>query len=149
MVSLLHITDMLCLYEPISKSSSSGLFAGSVNLLHWKCMIPGKTGTPWDKGVYPLELIFSENYPSKPPECRFPKAFFHPNGDNLLAFQGKTDGVANKTFKCHCVCSLSIWIGVPIHCISRKKLEACHYCQAGDLLLHLICYQMFSKCHAD
>lgn len=52
---------------------------GSVNLLHWKCMIPGKAGSIWEKGLYPLDLIFSENYPSKPPECKFPIGFFHPN----------------------------------------------------------------------
>lgn len=52
---------------------------GSVNLMHWKCQIPGKTGTIWEKGLYPLDLIFNENYPSKPPDCRFPSGFFHPN----------------------------------------------------------------------
>ena len=56
--------------------------AGSVDLLHWKCMIPGKAGTIWDKGLYPVSLIFTESYPSKPPECKFPPGFFHPNGMN-------------------------------------------------------------------
>lgn len=59
--------------KPITKPD------GSVDLLHWKCMIPGKAGTIWDKGLYPVSLIFTESYPSKPPECKFPPGFFHPN----------------------------------------------------------------------
>lgn len=47
-------------------------------------MIPGKSATPWEKGLFPLELEFTEAYPSKPPECRFPKGFFHPNGGKGL-----------------------------------------------------------------
>ncbi|KAL0904620.1 hypothetical protein M5K25_026749 [Dendrobium thyrsiflorum] len=35
--------------------------------------------TEWDGGHYPLTLHFSEDYPSKPPKCRFPQGFFHPN----------------------------------------------------------------------
>ena len=41
--------------------------AGSTNMLHWQCRIPGKAGTIWEGGVYPLDLIFSEDYPSQPP----------------------------------------------------------------------------------
>ncbi|DBA94173.1 hypothetical protein WJX77_000326 [Trebouxia sp. C0004] len=59
--------------KPITKAD------GSVDLLHWKCTIPGKAGTIWEKGLYPVDLVFTESYPSKPPECRFPKGFFHPN----------------------------------------------------------------------
>ncbi|KAI7728299.1 hypothetical protein M8C21_017989 [Ambrosia artemisiifolia] len=52
---------------------------GSVNLMIWHCTIPGKTGTDWEGGYYPLTLHFSEDYPSKPPKCKFPPGFFHPN----------------------------------------------------------------------
>ncbi|KAK9067144.1 hypothetical protein SSX86_014469 [Deinandra increscens subsp. villosa] len=52
---------------------------GSVNLMVWRCTIPGKVGTAWEGGYYPLTLEFSENYPSKPPICKFPPGFFHPN----------------------------------------------------------------------
>ncbi|EFA82218.1 putative E2 enzyme Ubc9 [Heterostelium album PN500] len=52
---------------------------GSANLFMWECGIPGVTGTLWEGGVYPLTMEFSEDYPSKPPKCRFPKDFFHPN----------------------------------------------------------------------
>uniref|UniRef100_F6GZZ2 UBC core domain-containing protein n=1 Tax=Vitis vinifera TaxID=29760 RepID=F6GZZ2_VITVI len=52
---------------------------GSVNLMVWHCTIPGKAGTDWEGGYFPLTLHFSEDYPSKPPKCKFPQGFFHPN----------------------------------------------------------------------
>eukprot|EP01091_Cochliopodium_minus_P006285 TRINITY_DN1616_c0_g1_i1.p1 TRINITY_DN1616_c0_g1~~TRINITY_DN1616_c0_g1_i1.p1 ORF type:complete len:158 (+),score=48.17 TRINITY_DN1616_c0_g1_i1:44-517(+) len=52
---------------------------GTLNMLKWDCGIPGKTGTIWEGGVFPLTMIFTEDYPDKPPKCSFPKAFFHPN----------------------------------------------------------------------
>ncbi|KAI8535060.1 hypothetical protein RHMOL_Rhmol10G0145600 [Rhododendron molle] len=35
--------------------------------------------TDWDGGYYPLTIHFTEDYPSKPPKCKFPPGFFHPN----------------------------------------------------------------------
>lgn len=35
--------------------------------------------TDWEGGYYPLTLHFTEDYPSKPPKCKFPQGFFHPN----------------------------------------------------------------------
>ncbi|KAM0945621.1 putative ubiquitin-conjugating enzyme E2, ubiquitin-conjugating enzyme/RWD [Dioscorea sansibarensis] len=52
---------------------------GTVNLMVWNCTIPGKKGTDWEGGNYPLTLLFSEDYPIKPPKCKFPQGFFHPN----------------------------------------------------------------------
>ncbi|KAK4350541.1 hypothetical protein RND71_029854 [Anisodus tanguticus] len=62
---------------------------GSVNLMVWHCSIPGKPGTDWEGGHYPLTMHFSEDYPSQPPKCKFPKGFFHinvyPSGDVCLS----------------------------------------------------------------
>jgi ubiquitin-conjugating enzyme E2 I len=38
-----------------------------------------KKGTDWEGGVYDLIIEFSDNYPSKPPKCKFAKPLFHPN----------------------------------------------------------------------
>ena len=77
----------------------------SDNIFRWKCQIPGKEGTDWDGGYFPLTLEFTEDYPSKPPkvcigwdiwtssscteteadlpvcagQCKFPPKFYHPN----------------------------------------------------------------------
>lgn len=46
----------------------------------WECGIPGPKGI-WEgePAVYPLTMKFSEDYPSKPPQCTFPPGFYHPN----------------------------------------------------------------------
>lgn len=42
---------------------------GSANLMKWTCGIPGKKGTDWENGIYPLTMAFTDDYPSKPPKC--------------------------------------------------------------------------------
>eukprot|EP00474_Spongospora_subterranea_P008510 CRZ08968.1 hypothetical protein [Spongospora subterranea] len=68
------------------KSHPHGFFArpernedGSTNLLKWTCGIPGKAGTDWEGGVYTVTVIFSDDYPLKPPKCAFSPPIFHPN----------------------------------------------------------------------
>lgn len=36
--------------------------------MRWKCFIPGKEGTIWEGGFYPLSMEFTEDYPAKPPK---------------------------------------------------------------------------------
>ena len=52
---------------------------GSTQLFRWKCGIPGKAGTDWEGGVYPLTMSFPDDYPNKPPKCAFTPPLFHPN----------------------------------------------------------------------
>ncbi|RKP23930.1 ubiquitin-conjugating enzyme 9 [Syncephalis pseudoplumigaleata] len=52
---------------------------GSLDMMIWDCGIPGKQNTPWEHGVYKLVLTFPEDYPSKPPKCKFTPPLFHPN----------------------------------------------------------------------
>ncbi len=35
--------------------------------------------TPWEGGEYCLTMEFSEDYPGKPPKCKFTPVLFHPN----------------------------------------------------------------------
>lgn len=37
-------------------------------MFRWKCYIPGKPGTDWLGGFYPMTLEFTEDYPAKPPK---------------------------------------------------------------------------------
>jgi ubiquitin-conjugating enzyme E2 I len=48
-------------------------------MMVWTCGIPGKSGTPWEGGLYKIEMNFTEDYPSKPPQCKFKPVIFHPN----------------------------------------------------------------------
>ncbi|BFZ61909.1 SUMO conjugating enzyme Hus5 [Saitoella coloradoensis] len=52
---------------------------GAMDLMNWSVGIPGKTGTLWEGGLYKLAMIFPEEYPSKPPKCKFTPPLFHPN----------------------------------------------------------------------
>lgn len=36
-------------------------------------------GSLWEGGEYSLTMEFSEEYPSKPPKCKFAPVLFHPN----------------------------------------------------------------------
>eukprot|EP00966_Prymnesium_polylepis_P179492 4155926-Prymnesium_polylepis.1 len=44
---------------------------GSQNILSWEAVIPAKSGGLWDGARVPLTMTFTEDYPSKPPECKF------------------------------------------------------------------------------
>lgn len=52
---------------------------GSSNLMLWEAGIPGKEGTDWEGGLYKVVMEFSDEYPSKPPKCKFVPPLFHPN----------------------------------------------------------------------
>lgn len=52
---------------------------GSTNLFKWECGIPGKSGTDWEGGMFPLTMTFPDDYPNKPPKCAFTPPIFHPN----------------------------------------------------------------------
>ncbi|MBW0494401.1 hypothetical protein O181_034116 [Austropuccinia psidii MF-1] len=52
---------------------------GSLNMMLWDVGIPGKEGTIWAGGLYKLQMIFPDDYPSKPPKCKFNPPIFHPN----------------------------------------------------------------------
>ncbi|XP_049848533.1 uncharacterized protein LOC126315323 isoform X2 [Schistocerca gregaria] len=59
--------------KPISNEN------GTLDIMKWTCGIPGKKGTIWEGGSYPLTIEFSDDYPTQGPICRFPPGFFHPN----------------------------------------------------------------------
>jgi len=52
---------------------------GSSNIMLWHCAVPGKQGTDWEGGLYRVTMEFNDEYPSKPPRCKFAPRIFHPN----------------------------------------------------------------------
>jgi len=58
---------------------------GTQDILNWDVVIPGKDGTIWENARIPMTMTFSEDYPNKPPICKFKlvgstgKPLFHPN----------------------------------------------------------------------
>ncbi|PGH16433.1 SUMO-conjugating enzyme ubc9 [Helicocarpus griseus UAMH5409] len=52
---------------------------GIQDMMRWQCAIPGKEKTLWEGGLFKLDVIFPDEYPTKPPKCKFVPPLFHPN----------------------------------------------------------------------
>jgi len=49
------------------------------NLLIWKATINGPSNTPYENGLFHLNVEFPENYPYKPPKVNFITKIYHCN----------------------------------------------------------------------
>eukprot|EP00834_Sanchytrium_tribonematis_P008747 NODE_1159_length_1970_cov_0.708177.p3 type:complete len:158 gc:universal NODE_1159_length_1970_cov_0.708177:1280-807(-) len=52
---------------------------GELNMFKWICKIPGPSNSPWQAGLYTVELIFPNTYPKSPPAAIFNPPLLHPN----------------------------------------------------------------------
>jgi len=59
--------------RPCKKADNSN------DIMKWETGIPGKEDTDWAGGVYKVNMEFPEEYPSKPPKCKFDPPLYHPN----------------------------------------------------------------------
>merc|ERR1712072_891078 len=53
------------------------------NLRYFNVIISGPSSSPYEGGVFKLELFLSEDYPMAPPKVRFLTKIYHPNIDKL------------------------------------------------------------------
>ncbi|KIK64030.1 hypothetical protein GYMLUDRAFT_259079 [Collybiopsis luxurians FD-317 M1] len=53
------------------------------NLRYFDVTIQGPEGSPFQNGVFKLELFLPEEYPMAPPKVRFLTKIYHPNIDKL------------------------------------------------------------------
>ncbi|KAJ4143593.1 SUMO conjugating enzyme Hus5 [Fusarium oxysporum] len=44
---------------------------GVLDVKNWECGIPGKENTIWSGGLFKLTIAFPDEYPTKPPKCKF------------------------------------------------------------------------------
>ncbi|KAI8822001.1 ubiquitin-conjugating enzyme/RWD-like protein, partial [Fimicolochytrium jonesii] len=51
------------------------------DIFHWQAVLHGVPETPWEGGIFRLELRFDEDYNERPPEVQFLTVPFHPNVD--------------------------------------------------------------------
>ncbi|KAJ5077563.1 ubiquitin-conjugating enzyme e2 2 [Anaeramoeba ignava] len=49
------------------------------NIMEWTALIFGPEDTPWEGGTFRLSLVFTSEYPDKPPKVKFLSKIFHPN----------------------------------------------------------------------
>jgi len=64
---------------PGFEASPTRSSTGSIDYFRWLCIIPGPSHTPWEGGKYPLTIVFTESFPTKPPLCSLPPGFVHIN----------------------------------------------------------------------
>jgi len=53
------------------------------NARHFHVIVAGPEGSPFDGGVFKLELFLPEEYPMSAPKVRFMTKIYHPNIDKL------------------------------------------------------------------
>jgi len=65
----------------MQKDDTPNLSAGPVNdnLFEWEAVILGPIGTPYEGGVFNLNISIPSNYPFKPPIVIFKTKIYHPN----------------------------------------------------------------------
>merc|ERR1711968_72919 len=71
--------------ERLLKEPAPGISATppAENARYFNVMIIGPTTSPYEGGVYKLELYLPEDYPMAPPKVRFLTKMYHPNIDKL------------------------------------------------------------------
>ncbi len=70
--------------EEIWKDPPAQCSAGPINedLHKWNATIMGPPGTPYEGGVFSLEMTFPQNYPFHAPHVVFTTKIYHPNVNN-------------------------------------------------------------------
>lgn len=84
MLDIITLTNMQRLnkeYNDIVKNPPNGISAGpkDKNMFEWDATLVGPGGTPYEGGVFYLNIIFPSNYPYLPPKVIFKTPIFHCN----------------------------------------------------------------------
>lgn len=69
--------------SPITRKTVTelGTIEEEPNLFHWNGSVFGPEGTPYEGGVFRIDIVIPEMYPNKPPMIKFVTKVYHPNID--------------------------------------------------------------------
>ena len=68
--------------EELNKEQTVNYCAGPVNdsdLFNWQATILGPKDTPYENGIFYIDIKFSKDHPFKPPLCIMKTRIYHPN----------------------------------------------------------------------
>jgi len=68
-------------YREVTGAKDAGVGAELVNddFGHWKGTIGGPKGTPYEGGLFVVDIVIPPNYPFVPPKMKFDTKVWHPN----------------------------------------------------------------------
>mmetsp|Transcript_50563 Transcript_50563/g.127433 ORF Transcript_50563/g.127433 Transcript_50563/m.127433 type:complete len:169 (-) Transcript_50563:48-554(-) len=68
-------------FKKLTADAPEGISAAPIgdDLFRWCAIVLGPVSTPWEGGVWKLDMNFPPEYPEKPPAVRFRSEVFHPN----------------------------------------------------------------------
>merc|ERR1719198_2321991 len=77
------MTDLNRVRKELRECKKDGAVEASLvdesNLLHWKGKIMGPVGTPYENGIFKIDIQLPSDYPFVPPKMKFITKVWHPN----------------------------------------------------------------------
>lgn len=119
-------------YEKLNKEDSNIRLnlTDQKSLFKWTAYIKGPRDTSFEGGIYEIRLEIPQDYPNKPPDCKFITKIFHPNVDF------NTGEICHELFKEKWLptCSLESVCRMILDLMVYPNAESPLNCDAGNLI---------------